>query len=118
MNELTSAVTGWLDEVAYVNPVPPECNAVLVGLFESDYGYQGYVRGTDRFDTDRDWACDMPMEFEPPYLDESGPLRSSQQDYQEQVVQVVSEILGTNAFLRAAPRVFVGFDDLELAQLK
>jgi len=118
MDEIAPAVTAWLDEVAYVNPFPPECNAVLVGLFESDYGYQGYVRGTDQFGSDADWNCDMPMEFEPQYLDESGPQRAPQADYQEQVVEAVSQVLGTNAFLRAAPHVFVGFDDLEPAQLK
>jgi len=115
----------WLTAIDSKETVPSEITAFNIGIFEQDEGYSIYLTGSEEYDADGDdWACDVDFEPANKYLELSGPgIKAMEwQEFQDMIVKIVSDYLGTsanaNTSVFAGRVVMVGFDDGQLVRVK
>ena len=115
----------WLTAIDNKETVPSEITAFNIGIFEQDEGYSIYLTGSEEYDADGDdWACDVDFEPANKYLELSGPgIKAMEwQEFQDMIVKIVSDYLGTsanaNTSVFAGRVVTVGFDDGQLVRVK
>ena len=121
MSDLAKNITEWVRELSSKNSVPESCAALLIGLFEGEESYQIYMCGSNEYDPqDDDWACNQDFTPVPRYLSSGVPRSRPWEEFQNDVVAVVRDILdsGGNTLLHQCPHVSVGFDDGSLVHVK
>ncbi len=125
IQNVETRIYDWLTAIDNKETVPSEITAFNIGIFEQDEGYSIYLTGSEEYDADGDdWACDVDFEPANKYLELSGPgIKAMEwQEFQDMIVKIVSDYLGTsanaNTSVFAGRVVTVGFDDGQLVRVK
>ncbi len=125
IQNVETRIYDWLTAIDSKETVPSEITAFNIGIFEQDEGYSIYLTGSEEYDADGDdWACDVDFEPANKYLELSGPgIKAMEwQEFQDMIVKIVSDYLGTsanaNTSVFAGRVVTVGFDDGQLVRVK
>ena len=100
IQNVETRIYDWLTAIDNKETVPSEITAFNIGIFEQDEGYSIYLTGSEEYDADGDdWACDVDFEPANKYLELSGPgIKAMEwQEFQDMIVKIVSDYLGTSA---------------------
>ena len=75
---MNSKLTAWLEAITSEGPLPNDCEAIYIGIFEQESEYGLHFLGSTEFDAeDEDWACEKPGDYVPQHrclLDTGIPL--------------------------------------------
>ena len=119
---IDSKLKAWLAAVSSEGPLPKNCKAIYIGIFEQESEYGLHFVGSTEFDADDDdWACEKPGDYIPRnrYLLETGiPIATEWQDTLSLIATAVRRASAEGVtVLSDADNVAVGFDDGDIEQV-
>lgn len=118
---LKGKITKWLKSITDEGDLPDNCEAVYIGLFESEKEYMIYFLGSTDFDPENDdWACEEDNDYYPKnkYLESGVSTSEDWEKFQDDVVEIIKNIkTDKNLILAGAKNIAVGFDNGDLEYL-
>ena len=119
---MDSKLTAWLEAITSEGPLPNDCEAIYIGIFEQESEYGLHFLGSTEFDAeDDDWACEKPGDYLPQQrnlLDTGIPLSTDWQATLSLIADAVRRLSSAGTtILSSTDNVAVGFDDGDLERI-
>ena len=122
MISLEKITTQWITEITKEGALPDNCEAIYIGLIESETNYYAHFMGSVEFTADDDdWACEDEESYFPEnrYLDTGISIKEDWEEFQNKMVSIVKKLnINSDLILSGANGLAVGFDSGELVYIQ
>ncbi|WP_316347420.1 hypothetical protein [Desulfuromonas acetoxidans] len=122
MNKLEDITTQWITEITKEGGLPENCQAIYIGLLETETNYIAHFMGSAEFTPgDDDWACEDEDSYFPEnrYLDTGISAETDWEEFQELMVKTIENLKkNKNLIFSQAKGLAVGFDSGELIYIQ
>jgi len=122
MNSLEEITTQWIAEITKEGALPENCQAIYIGLIESETTYYAHFMGSVEYTPDDDdWACEDDDSYFPEnrYLDTGISLETDWEKFQDEMVRIIKKLnKNKELILSSAKGLAVGFDSGDLVYIQ
>jgi|GEM_PF-952457 uncharacterized protein (DUF952 family) len=115
---LEDTIRLWILRISNERNLPRQCQAIYIGMFQSETVYKLHFLGSLKFDIkDSDWACTNEEDYIPKhqYLKTNIPTTTHWKDFESQVVNIIKDLYSaSNTILSQGNNLAAGFDSGDL----